>query len=316
MTIYIRSISGISPGSNPGAPVVPAIPTIREGNRLKAVEPDYGPYFDAKQIRRTSRIVRMGVAAALNCLREAGHAQPEAVTTGTGYGCLEDTGVFLERLIRQQEEMLSPTAFIQSTHNTVGAQIALLLQCTAYNNTFVHRGHSFENALLDAMLLLEDKAAGTVLTGGVDEITRESHLLLERFGQGRRGPIGEGAFFFLLSGEPSPTDWARLDGLHTFYGATPDEAFMAQLEQFLAARSVQLTDIDQVLLGTGQRLRLPASKPCREFKDYCGEYPTAVSFALGLAASEVKGGHAQRILICNSYLSLYHSFLLVSHVAK
>ena len=58
--------------------------------------------------------------------------------------------VFLRKMIEFEEKMLSPTAFIQSTHNTVGAQIALLLKCHHYNNTIVHRAFSFENALTEA----------------------------------------------------------------------------------------------------------------------------------------------------------------------
>ena len=112
----------------------------------------------------------MGVAAAFGCLNEAGCEMPEAIITGTAYGCLEDTGVFLSKMVEQHEELLSPTAFIQSTHNTVGAQIALMLRCRNYNNTFVHRGLSFESALLDAMLLMQEQTVSNALVGGVDAI--------------------------------------------------------------------------------------------------------------------------------------------------
>ena len=92
-----------------------------------------------------SRIIRMGVAAAMECLQEADVKKPDAIITGTAYGCLEDTGLFLAKMVENNEEMLTPTAFIQSTHNTVGAQVALMLSCHHYNNTFVHRGFSFES---------------------------------------------------------------------------------------------------------------------------------------------------------------------------
>jgi 3-oxoacyl-[acyl-carrier-protein] synthase II len=326
MAIFIRSISGISPGSAPGAPVIPVAPAEHAAH-LSAIEPDYTNYFDAKQIRRTSRIVRMGVAAALDCLRRAGEAHPErpnpdkvvpeAITTGTAYGCLEDTSVFLNRLVTQQEEMLSPTAFIQSTHNTVGAQIALLLQCTAYNNNFVHRGHSFESALLDAILLLKEGEARTVLTGAVDEITKDSQSLLHRFGLDRHGPIGEGAFFFLLATDPSVNDWARLDGLHMLRGQLTDDGLAAQCDAFLNRHSLHPADIDHVLFGGAATIPTHfAGKPCTGFKSFCGEYPTASAFALGLAASMIQSNQAGRILISNSYLNTYHSFVLVSNARK
>ena len=52
---------------------------------------------------------------------------PDAIITGTGLGCLEDTEKFLTAMVTNKEEFLTPTSFIQSTHNTVSAQIALLL---------------------------------------------------------------------------------------------------------------------------------------------------------------------------------------------
>src|SRR5436305_174656 len=169
-----------------------------------------------------SRIIKMGVATAMECLNEAGINIPDAIVTGTAYGCLEDTGVFLSKMVEQHEELLTPTSFIQSTHNTVGAQIALMLRCTGYNNVFVHRALSFESALLDAMLLIKEQEANNVLVGGVDEITDISHSILTRFGLYKRKPVsnlglfktsskgtiaGEGASFFLLTREASPGNY-------------------------------------------------------------------------------------------------------------
>ena len=38
------------------------------GDRLRAVEPDYTKVVDPKLARRMSRIIKMGVAAAMECL--------------------------------------------------------------------------------------------------------------------------------------------------------------------------------------------------------------------------------------------------------
>ena len=105
--------------------------------RLKAIEPDYTAFIDPKLIRRMSHLIKMGVAAAKECLERGNTQMPGAIITGTAYGCLEDTVSFLTRMIELNEELLPPTAFIQSTHNTVSAQIALMLACHNYNNTFV-----------------------------------------------------------------------------------------------------------------------------------------------------------------------------------
>src|SRR5882724_1279182 len=209
--VYIRSTANISPQKTFGESQSPDVAVEYRGNRLTCIEPDYSKLFDPKLIRRMSRIIKMGAAAATTCLQKAGVAMPDAIITGTAYGCLEDTSIFLTRMIENKEEMLTPTAFIQSTHNTVGAQIALILKCHHYNNTFVHRGFSFESALLDAMMLLNENHYTNVLAGAVDEITDNSHAILTRFGLYKQKPVsnfnlvqsnskgtmaGEGAAFF------------------------------------------------------------------------------------------------------------------------
>ena len=321
-SIYIRSAAGIAP---------------RQGEPGQG-EPDYRTLLDPKLLRRMSRIIRMGAAAALTCLREAGIAMPDAIVTGTAYGCLEDTGLFLNSMIERNEGMLQPAAFIQSTHNTVGAQIALLVGCTGYNNTFVHRGFSFESALLDAVFLLADEEAATVLVGGVDEITDMSRALLTRFGLYRRTIAGEGAAFFLLARQRSGDDLARLDGMTTFYRPSTEhqpstenqpsteEKVKQELLTFLQLHGLTAEDIDMVVTGDngdekGDRIyrevirSLFPEKANITFKDRSGEYPTSTSFALWLAAQNVKSG-VGRVLLYNHYLGIYHSVYLLSHADK
>jgi 3-oxoacyl-(acyl-carrier-protein) synthase len=308
------------------------------GIRLKSLEPDYTTFIDPKSIRRMSRIIRMGVAAALDCLREAGIKNPDAIVTGTAFGCLADTDVFLTRVIEQQEEMLPPTAFIQSTHNTVGGQIALMLQCHGYNNTFVHRGLSFESGLLDAMLLLEEKEAAHVLVGGLDEITDNSHAILTRLGFYKKGTIaGEGAAFFLLAAQQSPGALAKLDALATFYKPKDAEEVEQHIFSFLKQHSIDSSEIDLLITGNNgdpksdqvyKQLQVSVFRGITQvpYKNLCGEYPTSASFALWMSAHIIRSGSLppalnleetepnkiKRILIYNHYQFIYHSLLLVS----
>ena len=291
----------------------------------------------------------MGVAAAMECLQEAKVDKPDAIVTGTAYGCLEDTAVFLSRMVEFKEELLTPTAFIQSTHNTIGAQIGLMLQCNNYNNAFVHRGNSFESALLDAMMLINDDEAQNVLVGGIDEITKESHAILTRMGLYRRnersnlslfqrnekGTIaGEGASFFLMTKDPSGADYAKLDGLTTFYKPAGIPAIEEHIKEFLSSHSIQPTDIDLVIMGRNGDKRFDGvfdkiekgftGTPSVNFKHLCGEYPTATGFAMWLAANilrtnsipdvlDVKPGKAiKRILVYNNYLGINHTLMLLS----
>lgn len=354
MKAFIRATGNISPqptfgAEKKGTPLLQALVTQR-GNRLRCTEPDYIKYIDAKFIRRMSRIIKMGTAAAMECLQEAGIQNPDAIVIGTAYGCLDDTGIFIKKMVEQNEEMLTPTAFIQSTHNTIGAQVALLLQCHNYNNTFVHRGFSFESALLDAMMLLEENAVTHVLAGAADEITDYSHTLLSRFGLYKKdagdntdlfttpskGTIaGEGAAFFLLSNQPSAENYAVLEALHTFYKPADAAETQTQITNFLQGQSLTPANIDLIITGRNGDIKgdavyhalgetIFAGNAIVYYKQLCGEYPTSTAFACWLAAMILRqgsvpsvlgvaaSGRLQRILIYNHYENIHHSLMLLS----
>lgn len=143
-------------------------------------------------------MIKMGVACGLECLKDIPSEKVDAIITATGLGCLADTEKFMNALMDNREQMLNPTAFIQSTFNTVGAQLALLLKIHAYNVTYVHRGLSFESALIDGIMSIAE-GKQHVLAGAMDEITPTSHIIQQRLGLLKGTTAGEGAQFFLLS---------------------------------------------------------------------------------------------------------------------
>ncbi len=172
---------------------------------LKALIPD------AAMRRRMSRIVRLGVSTAVECMGSVeAIGELDAVITATGWGCMADSERFLRNIIEQEEQLLNPTPFIQSTFNTVGAQIALLQHNHCYNVTYTHRSHSFEDALLDAALRIADGEASRVLVGAFDECTDTLRQILERTGWRRHAEIGEGCLFALLTAQPSERTVARI----------------------------------------------------------------------------------------------------------
>ncbi|HTH82419.1 MAG TPA: beta-ketoacyl synthase chain length factor [Mucilaginibacter sp.] len=352
MKIYIRSAASISAQKTFGDVPFLTDPVEYTGTRLKVIEPDYKEYIDPKQIRRMSHIIKMGVAAAHNCLAQANVAMPGAIITGTAYGCLEDTVTFLTRIIELEEEMLPPTAFIQSTHNTVAAQIALLLKCHNYNNTFVHKGISFESALLDATMLLKEQEVDDILVGGCDEMTDASFTILSRLGLYKRWPLSnlellstksngsigaEGTAFFLLTSKPSADNMAELLATRTFYKPKTIHDTDKRIFAFLADNDLSIDDIDLVITGRNGDLKNDAiydelnnsifsSSAIANFKHLSGEYPTVSSFALWLAANiikrgtmpaivaenEIKNTAPKKILVYNHYQNNYHSLMLIA----
>ncbi len=350
MKIYIRAAAAISPQKTFEQENFLEEPLTHTGNRLQTFEPDYTTFIDPKALRRMSRVIKMGVTAALGCLQEAGEKDPGAIITATAYGCLEDTETFLTQTIARNEEMPPPTPFIQSTHNTVGAQIALILKCNQYNNTFAQGGASFESALLDAILLLKEEEAKSVLVGSIDELTATSYTLLERFGLYKRDEIsnlslydtsskgtiaGEGAAFFLLSNAHSKDAYAILEGMHTFYKPADAGAIEKEISSFLATHGISSIDIDLVITGKNGDDREDhfyesleqsgfTTSQLINYKHLSGEYPTAVSFALWLASNILKRQtvpavagqygkrNIKRILIYNHYQDKHHSLFLLS----
>ncbi|AYB34939.1 beta-ketoacyl synthase chain length factor [Chryseolinea soli] len=339
MAIYIKGKGNISPQQTWGETSLLETPVLANGNRFTCVEPDYTQYMDVRQLRRMSRILKMGVASGSMALKEAGITIPDGIITGTSYGCLEDTGIFLSKMITNVEHALNPTPFIQSTHNTIGSQIALLLQCQGYNQTYTQRAFSFENALLDALMELQETPAQHFLVGAADEITDTSHAIQKRFGifkdEHHAGAInGEGVAYFVLSGEKSSKDKVSIHSLATFYHAD-ETALNNGVHQFLADANLKTADIDLLLMGTqgdasdeevlqNTAGSLFPSSAKGYFKHLSGEYPTATAFAVWLAARMIEAqtvpesvsiGKAnrplQRVLIFNSYFGKYHSLILL-----
>lgn len=261
-------------------------------------EPDYKLLIPNAGIRRRmSRIIRMGVATGLQCLEDA-VSPVDAILTATGLGCLADTEKFMNTILDHHEELLTPTAFIQSTFNTIGAQIALLTGNHSYNNTYVHRAFSLESALLDAVLLLQEGEASSVLTGAIDEMTPALQSILNRLGVYRKYRPGEGAAFFLLSGQPAGENSIKLRDMELFSGNFTEKEIHERMAAFLRYNE-----------AGGAKVVLP-----EDYKKYCGEYPTAMSFGLWYTSIRMRESDFPRsVLLYNSFLN-NHSFLLIEGV--
>lgn len=288
--------------------------TQYDNNVLTCVLPDFKDYFNPFQMRRLSRMLRMGLAAAVICLRDARLKTPDAIITSTGYGFQENMGKFLTEILQQDEQQLTPTYFMQSTHNALSGLIALSLQCTGYNNTYTGKGFAFETALHDAMILLQEKEAGNVLIGAFDEayhvqyseyfrmghLKRESVNNLQLFESKTEGTLqGEGVAFFMLSNTALPHSWCRLRNLHMVYRPFDYGGLSEALIDFLRENDMNACDVDVFINGTsGDVVKDQWSLAIQQdhfdhaagvrFKHLTGEYATASSFALWLGATILK----------------------------
>jgi len=166
---------------------------------------------DAGLRRRMSRILKSAVMTAVECaVGIEGIGRMDAIITATGLGCLADSERFLRNMIADNEQMLNPTPFIQSTFNTAGGQIAMLRHNHCYNVTYVNRNHGFEDALLDALMRIADSESHRILVGAFDEQTPSQYKIMDRMGFWRNGICCEGAVFTTLTAELSTSSVAEL----------------------------------------------------------------------------------------------------------
>ncbi len=319
---------------------------------LQILKPNYRDYIDPKQLRRMSKIVRMGIVSAKVAVKDAGIDNYDAIVTGTGMGCQIDTEKFLNSMIENDEGLLTPTSFIQSTHNTVGGSIALGNNNHNYNLTYVHRTFSFESALLDGLMLLNEEKASNILLGGFDEITDESWLIKTKIGHYKSKPsynlniysdeqegaqAGEGSSFFMLSNKSNDNTYARIDGVDMFYRPKSNQIIEDKIHDFLNRQSLSVNDIDIIVLGENgdskyDNIYKELKKSVFEesitinYKHLCGEYDTSTAFATWMSARIIKENsipkavsevlnppkHISKMLIYNHFRNVNHSLILLS----
>ncbi len=179
--IYIRSVAQISV-QKPLCEDWMADPVQLSGEYLRSQDPDFKPFLSPMQARRMGLILKRAIAVSLTALRNAGIECPDAIFTGTGLGCIENTENFLSAMCRDGEEMLPPTYFMMSTHNTISSAVAILLRCHGQNCTYSQKDISFESALLDAFLQLQVGGISNALVGAHDETTPDTYRLLKGAG--------------------------------------------------------------------------------------------------------------------------------------
>ncbi|SDG51444.1 Beta-ketoacyl synthase, N-terminal domain [Dyadobacter soli] len=320
---------------------------VHEGDRYIAVEPAYGQLIPAGLLRRMGKAVRMGVGAGLPLMQDA---QIEGIVLGTANGGLEDCLKFLNQIVDYDEGTLTPTNFVQSTPNAVAGNLALMSKTTGYNTTHVHKGLAFEAALLDTMLLLEEKRGKTFLVGSIEEISDYNHNIDLLAGSFKTGYFtsenlltldspgsanGEGSAMFVVDAERTQNAVAQIRDVFQSNNLAEKELALV-VNAFLQRNGLQATDIDAVIMGISGDNRtdhwyfnlqkaLFEGSNCYTYKNMVGDYPTASAFATWMGAHVIAGNRVpqacvwaqkntrtpKHILIYNHYKASQHGFILL-----
>lgn len=139
-------------------------------------------YISPREGRRMNRLMKAATVASLKALEEAGIETPDAIISATAYGMLQTSEQFLEDLCEGGEQLLKPTLFMQSTHNTAGSAIAIRTRCHGYNTTYTQGSDSGLWAMRDARRLIAMGKAASVLVVEHDESTPLFRSFARRLG--------------------------------------------------------------------------------------------------------------------------------------
>lgn len=315
-------------------------------NKLYAIHAHYD-MIPPNVLRRLGKAVKMGIATGIQIVA---NNPVDGIVIGTANGGLEDCIKFLNQIIEFEEGRLTPTNFVQSTTNAIAGQIGIMTVNKGYNITHVHRGLSFENALLDVEMLLQENPDNTYLVGGVDEISEYNYTIDYLAGCYKQEAIsnkellnsktigsiaGEGAAMFIANNKKDGAQ-AVVRAIKTSH-SSDIESVKKITVGFLKENEGSDITIDLVLLGQNGDSRLndfyesvlstlPASTPVGQYKHLTGEFYTATSIALWLASDLFTSNRfnellnipatqtPQNILLYNTCKGNQHSWILVSKV--
>lgn len=342
--LYFHDNSCISPQQTfPVADL--SVVKFPENNILEVTEPDYNG-IPPGILRRMGKAIRMGVGASLPLLK---NNPINGIIIGTANGGMEDCIKFLNQIIEYKEGRLTPGNFVGSTANAIASQIGLLTANKGYNNTHVQSGLSFENALLDAAMVLKEKKEDTYLVGGVDEISAYNYNIdklagwykqhnTQSFYEETEGNIpGEGAAVFIVNNHSSNAK-ASLDAIDIFH--TEDEMEVAaRVNHFMNRHGITNEQNELIITGDDGDIRykkfyqswqsLTRNRTVARFKHISGEYATASAIATWITlellnglelpahmiARKGAGGPFKKILLVNHYKKNQHSLMLVKAVS-
>ena len=301
-------------------------PVVYDAPFARSIDPSYKDYVSPIEARRMGKILKRAVATSKEALNASLLDTVDAIITGTGYGCIENTEFFLDALSNEGEQLLKPTYFMQSTHNTISSLVAIQTKNHGYNVTYAHKGISFDSALQDAWLQFRLGKIDSALVGGHDEMTETFYRILKKGGvMGQDDErCGEAAVSVTLASashceeaqslpraerggsNPELQPLCKLSGFQMLHQPTTN-ILMDSVAHLLQSAGKSLADVDYILTGISghydqdeaylQEARtLFGDKPLLKFKHLFGESFTSSGIGLYVAAQCLKAGRVPATL--------------------
>lgn len=323
MNIYIKSCSQISV-QEPLCNEWFTEPIKYECPYVRALDPDYKHFINPIAARRMGLILKRAMATSLTAMKDSGIVMPDAIITATGLGCIENTEKFLSALCEKGENCLQPTFFINSTHNTIGSYIAVNIKCYGYNNTHVHRGISFESALMDAFIKMKLGKIENALVGAHDEMTPSFFTLLDRVGFWKGGFAGETAVSMMLT----KCGDIKIAGVEILY--MPErQKIVDVVNKMCSENDIAIDDIDLLVTGRNNNDEnnmvyddfeniFNMKDKSESYKNIFGESFTSSAYSVCYAYESLRRGTSplgkkvSKVLLYNHCENKEHSLILLT----
>ena len=316
-------------------------PLLYSDSYVRAIDPDYKQFFPANTVRRLGKILKRAMLTSKQVIEATGIQNPEAIITGTGFGCVENTELFLESMVNEGEEFLKPTSFMQSTHNTISSLIAIDTGSHGYNSTYTQKGISFDLALLDAFVQLKGGLIKNALVGAHDEVTPTFNILMQRIIDQNTFCSEASVSMMLASQKPSQTSSKPSQTSSPTLGAKPNDS-MCKIENIkniyrpdlheLQITAAQYSDVDAIMVNSEQTAEISRqlfpNKKLLKFSHLFGQSFSVSGLGIYAAAICLKQNRipahffiesnqqeqkdVRNILFYNQYENKNHTFILLS----
>lgn len=263
---------------------------------LLADTTELAQYISNRALRRVDHYSRMALLACYQALQGAGmldgRPQRFGIIVATGYGATRAMWDFKHSLIGETDTIGSPMSFSTSVNNAVAGRIAIALREKGPNLSVSQFDLSAAQAFLTARQWLTEGRVDALLMGAVDEYSNVlghywHHLYGGReAGEPAHAVIGEGAAFFVLSGEDEAGEgYASVEAVEIGrYDGSPPE---------LADSAVVFTATDGYSGCRSEYARvIPDSVPVASHSHIYGGLPVGQAFDVAIAALAYRDGAA------------------------
>ena len=348
MSLFIQDLTCISPQPTFENDFFSGEPIVHNGAQFKANEPSYAGVIPNGILRRMGKSNRLATGAAMPLLTKY---NTDGIIIGTTDGGMDDCHRFLDQIIKYEEGTLTPTGFVQGSPNSAAGGLALMSTNDGYNITHSNKGLSFENCILDALMLFDEGEASQLLIGSVEEISKaqfrietlagyvkkEEDAAKSLFSENTQGSVaGEGATMFIVDRKPENAVAEIRDV--SMVSNSDSAGIISTLNALLKRNNLGKDHLDVVVIGKsgdsntdhyyqGILGELPSDLGVITFKNLFGESPSASAFATWFGAQILSGkqvpemavanpprGEIKNVLIYNHYQGSQHGFILLSAV--